>query len=187
MINRDQAKSLLAKYLKKESLINHCYATALVMEALAKKLNEDVEKFYIAGYLHDIDLELIGDNMEIHAKKGAEILIENELPQDIVNAVLAHNKHKELESNIEKALWIADQVNGLIIASALMRPDKQISSLQLKSLKKKFKNKKFAAGVSREQIRDCELLGLELDDFLQMSIDALAPHEVELGLGNGDI
>ncbi len=183
MINREEAKIILNKYLSKESLQQHCLATALIMERIAEQLGADREEYYIAGYLHDIDLELVGDDLVIHAKKGVEILKQYDIPQNLLNAILAHNKHKELETDMEKALWIADPVNGLVIASALMRPDKSIASMNLKSLKKKYKSKNFAAGVSRAQIEDCQLLNYTLDEFLQLAIDALAPHEKDLGLG----
>ncbi len=183
MINKSEAKEILEKYLIKESLRQHCLATALVMEKIAENRGFNQEEYYIAGYLHDIDLDIIGDDMTIHALRGAELLKEYDVPDNILNAILAHNKHKDLENDIEKALWIADPVNGLVIASALMRPDKSISTMNLKSLKKKFKSKNFAAGVSREQIQDCQLLDFTLDEFLQLAIDALAPFEKELGLG----
>ncbi len=186
MINRKEAKDILSKYLLKESLQEHCLATALVMEKIAEKIKANQEEYFITGYLHDIDLELVGEDLEIHAKKGVEILKQYDIPENILNAILAHNKHKELETDIEKALWIADPVNGLVIASALMRPDKSISTMNLKSLKKKYKSKNFAAGVSREQIEDCVLLGFSLEEYLQLAMDALAPHEQELGLGTGN-
>lgn len=183
MIDRQEAETILAKYLKKESLRQHCLATALVMEKIADKIGADKEDYFITGYLHDIDLDLIGDDMSIHAKKGVEILKEYSIPDNILNSILAHNRHKELETDIEKALWIADPINGLVIASALMRPDKSISTMKLKSLKKKYKSKNFAAGVSREQIEDCQLLNFSLDEFLQLALDALSPFEKKLGLG----
>ena len=183
MINREEAYKILRKYLVKLSLQQHCLATALVMEKIAEKIGEDAEEYFITGYLHDIDLDIIGNDMKIHAQKGVEILKQYDVPEHILNAILAHNRHKKLETKIEKALWVADPINGLVIASALMRPDKSISTMKLKSLKKKYKSKKFAAGVSREQIEDCQLLGFTLDEFLQLAIDALAPHEVRLGLG----
>ncbi len=183
MISRQEAEKILSEYLQKESLQQHCLATALVMEKIAEKLNANKEDYYIAGYLHDIDLDIVGDDMTIHALRGAEILKDYDIPDNIINAILAHNKHKNLETDIEKALWIADPVNGLVIASALMRPDKSITTMKLKSLKKKYKSKNFAAGVSRDQINDCQLLNFSLDDFLQLAIDALAPYEEKLGLG----
>lgn len=186
MINREEAINILGKYLSKKSLQEHCLATALVMEKIAEKLGADQEEYYLTGYLHDIDLDLIGDDMSIHAKKGVEILKQYDIPQGVLDAILAHNRHKELETDLEKALWIADPVNGLVIASALMRPDKSISTMNLKSLKKKYKSKKFAAGVSREQIEDCQLLNFSLEEYLQLAMDALAPHERELGLGSGN-
>jgi len=183
MINREEAHTILREYLTKPSLQEHCLATALVMEKIAQRIGADLDDYYITGYLHDIDLDIIGDDMNIHAQRGVEILKHYDIPKQILDAILAHNKHKELETKLEKALWIADPVNGLVIASALMRPDKSISSMNLKSLKKKFKSKNFAAGVSRQQIEDCCLLDFTLDDFLQLAMDALAPHEKELGLG----
>jgi putative nucleotidyltransferase with HDIG domain len=185
MINREEAKLILEEHLIKESLRQHCLATALIMEKIAEKIGADVQEYYLAGYLHDVDLELVGDDLTIHAKKGVEILQQYDIPQAVLNAILAHNKHKELETNIEKALWIADPVNGLVIASALMRPDKSITTMNLKSLKKKYKSKNFAAGVSREQIEDCQLLGFTLEEYLQLAMDSLSPYETELGLGAG--
>lgn len=185
MINRDQAHNILIKYLTKESLQQHCLATALVMEKIAERIGGNTEEYFLTGYLHDIDLDIIGEDMEVHAKKGVEILKQYHIPEHILNAILAHNKHKELETDIEKSLWIADPVNGLVIAYALMRPDKSITTMQLKSLKKKYKSKNFAAGVSREQIEDCQLLNFTLDEFLQLAINALAPHEEKLSLGVG--
>lgn len=187
MINREEAKNILGRYLTKASLQQHCLATALIMERIAEKIGANAEEYFLAGYLHDIDLDIIGDDMNVHAKKGVEILRQFDVPENVLNAILAHNKHKELESEIEKALWIADPVNGLIIASALMRPDKSILTMNLKSLKKKYKSKNFAAGVSREQIEDCKLLGFTLEEYLQLAMNALSPHETELGLGSGNL
>lgn len=186
-MNRNKAWDVLCNYLIKESLRQHSLATALIMEKIAERLGENTEDYYLAGLLHDIDLDIIGNDLAVHALRGVEILKDYDIEEKILAAILAHNRHKDLETNIERALWIADPVNGLIVASALMRPDKSIANLSLKSLKKKYKSKNFAAGVSREQIEDCQLLDFNLDDFLQLAIDALAPYEKELGLGEDAI
>jgi uncharacterized protein len=181
MISRKEAEKLLFENLKSDNLRKHCLATAIIMEKLAERLEGDPEKWYITGYLHDIDLEQIGEDFAQHALKAMDILADTDITEDIKHAIKSHNSHVPLESDLDKALWIADPVNGLIVASALMRPDKKISTIELKSLKKKYKNKAFAAGANREQIAYCEELGIDLEVYLQLALDAMAAKENELG------
>ncbi len=182
MIKRDEAFELLKKHVTTPNTIKHCLATAYVMEALAERFNENRDEYYLTGLLHDIDLDIIGEDFDQHALKAMELLADIDLPQHALDAIKAHNKHKELETQIEKCLWIADPVNGLITATALMQPDKKLEQVKLKSLKKKFKSKNFAAGVSREQVSYCEVLGIELIDFLELSLNAMTAKAESLGL-----
>lgn len=182
MINRRDALDLLKSFLKNENTIKHCLATGFVMEALAENFGEDKETYYLTGLLHDIDLEIIGDDFTLHGKKALDLLQNTEITEDMENAILAHNQHKALETMIEKCLWIADPVTGLITASALMQPDKKLEQVSLKSLKKKYKSKGFAAGASREQMSYCLEIRLELDDFLNLSLLAMTANAEKLGL-----
>lgn len=185
MLTRDEAIKLLREKVHDENLIKHMLATEAVMRALAKKFNEDEEKWGLTGLLHDIDYEETKDNPEIHSKIGANWLKELGFPEDIVHAVLAHNERHGVErsSLLDKALYAVDPVTGFIIAVALVRPDKKLQSVELKSMKKKFKEKSFAAGADREQIKTCETeLGIPLDEFLEISLNALITIADELGL-----
>ena len=181
MISRGEAKELLFKNLENDNLRKHCIATAIVMEKLAERMGGEPESWFITGLLHDIDLEVVGDNFEKHALTAIELLEDSDISEEMKHAIKSHNNHVPLETDLDKALWISDPVNGLIIASALMRPDKKISTIELKSLKKKFKNRAFAAGANREQIAYCESMGISLDDYLQLALDAMAAKEGELG------
>lgn len=181
MISRQEAKELLYKHLKNENLRKHCLATAAVMEKLAEKLNGDRESWFITGLLHDIDFEIVGDNFAQHGLKAMELLQEADISDEMKEAIKSHNGHASLDCKLNKALWVSDPVNGLIVAAALMRPDKKISSIELKSLKKKYKTKAFAAGANREQIAACSDLGIELDEFLLLALEAMTAYEKELG------
>lgn len=183
MITRNEAQEILFEHLKDENLRKHCLATAIIMETLASKIGCDPDKCYITGLLHDIDLDYVGDNFQQHGIKAQELLKDIDITDEMKHAIASHSGNVDLETTLDKALWVADPVNGLIVATALMRPDKLISSIKLKSLKKKFKSKAFAAGVSREQISACSELGLDLDEYLQLSLDALAEKEKLLGFG----
>ncbi len=181
MIRREEAKELLHRYLRSDNLRKHCLATAAVMEGLAERLGEDKETWFITGLLHDIDLEVIGDDFSQHGVKAMELLQDADITPEMKHAIQAHNEQVPLETKLDRGLWIADPVNGLIVAAALMRPDKKISTIELKSLKKKYKTKSFAAGANREQMADCTALGLELNDFLQLALEAMSRYEEELG------
>jgi hypothetical protein len=183
MISRDEARELLFTHLKNENLRKHCLATAVVMESLAEKLGGDPETWFLTGLLHDIDLEEVGDDFQQHGLKAMDLLSDIQITDEMKEAIKSHNGHASLEPLLNKALWISDPVNGLIVAAALMRPDKKISTIELKSLKKKYKNKAFAAGANREQIAACTDLGLELEEFLLLALQAMAKKEKELGFG----
>lgn len=184
MITRKEAEELLYSHLKTESMRRHSLATAAVMEGLAEKLGASTEEWFITGLLHDIDFEQTNDKPDQHGVIAMKILENIDIHQEMKGAILSHSGNAPLNTLIDKALWSADAVNGLVIAAALMRPDNSIKNIELKSLKKKYKNRAFAAGANREQIAECSSFGIELDEFLQLSIDALAKYEKELGFGD---
>lgn|SRR5690554_6522910 len=153
------------------------------MKELAYKLNKEPEKWEITGILHDLDYEMTKNNPDIHALKTVEIL-DDMVDQDIKDAILAHNEKKTLQKDIEIALYSADQLSGLITAAALVRPNKDISGLSVKSLKKKYKDKAFARSVERDKINEITKLGISLDDFFELAIKGMATIENELNLNS---
>lgn len=192
MISRDKALQLLRKHLKTENTVKHLIATEAIMRALAEKFEpEKEEEWAMTGLLHDIDYETIDqETYEGHAQKSVEILKQEgvDLPDSVYQAILAHNydnlgKEYTPQTKMEWSLFICDSLTGLIVATALVRPDKKLSSVKVKSVMKKFKQPSFAAGTRREDIRLCEeKLGIELRDFIQLSLEAMQGVSEELGL-----
>ncbi len=183
-MTREQALELLQSHLKSENLINHSLAVEAIMRGIADRLGEDPEKYGLVGLLHDIDYDTTGEQPEQHSLLGAEILTEQGLPEDMVYAVKVHNEIHGLPRNsvLDHALYAADPVSGFITAAALIRPDKKVEEVQLKSLKKRFKEKAFARGANREQMATCSVLGLELDEFLELSLESMKKIADDIGL-----
>jgi len=191
MISKDDTLTLLRQYIKKENTIKHLLATEAIMRTLAKRFEpEKEEEWAIAGLLHDIDYETINPKTyKNHAKKSVEILkTENaDLPESVYQAILAHcyNLYPEYEpkNKMEWSLFICDSLTGLIVATTLVRPDKKLASVKVKSVMKKFKNKAFAAGTRREEIALCEeKLGIPIRDFVELSLNAMKEISADLGL-----
>lgn len=180
---REDALNLLKKHVKTENLIKHCIATAAIMRELARELNEDEVKWEMIGILHDIDYEIINGDMSKHGLVGYEILKENEVEEDIAEVVKTHNHSLfgNYEKPVEIALQAADSVSGLIIACALVKKGK-ITEVTPKTVKKKFKEKSFAAGCDRNRIREIEKLGIDLPKFYEIAIRGLVSVKDELGL-----
>ncbi len=181
MINRDEALELLKQHIKKKNIFNHSLAVEAVMRALARKLGQDEELWGITGLLHDLDYDQTFDKPELHGKIAVQIL-DGKLPKESLDAILAHCDKKDRETLIEKAIYPADPITGFIVACALIRKEKTLEGVDLKFMKKRFKEKRFAAGANRDHIRTCEDLGLELDEFLQISLDAMKSIASEIGL-----
>jgi len=183
-MNREEGLKLLREHLKNQNLLNHSLAVEAIMRRLAQYLQEDIEKYGLAGLLHDIDYDVTGDDPQRHSLLGAEILAGQGIDPEIVYAVKVHNEIHGLErkSLLDKTLWAADPVSGFITAAALVRPDKSLAEVQLKSLKKRFKETSFARGASREQMQSCVELGLELDTYLEIALGSMQEIAGELGL-----
>ena len=145
------------------------------MCALARHLGEDEREWGLAGLLHDIDVELTEGDMNSHSKLGADLARDLGASETIANAILCHNEtHGVLpETTMEKALFCADPLTGLITAAVLVCSDKKLAGLEAESVKKRFKEKGFAAGASREQISRCVDIGLELDEFIAIGVEAM--------------
>ena len=181
---REEALELFKKYNKSQSLLIHALTVEAVMRHFAELFNEDKEKWGIIGLIHDIDYEMYPDE---HCKKAREILEAENWPNDYIRAVESHGwkicSDVEPVERMEKVLYATDELTGLITATALMRPSKSILDMEVKSVKKKWKQKSFAAGVNREIIEEgARMLGLELDKVIEETIKGMQKVAESIGL-----
>jgi len=174
MPNRDEILDSIHGNVQDKNMIKHMLATEAIMRALAKKLREDEDEWGITGLIHDIDMELVEGDMSSHSKLSADIAHELGASETMAHAILCHNEAHGVprETKLDKALFCADPLSGLITAAALVRPDK-LSGLTTKSVMKRFREKSFAAGVNREQVAQCQEIGLELEEFISLGIEAM--------------
>jgi putative nucleotidyltransferase with HDIG domain len=154
-MERSQALAIVEQYIKNPALINHMYAVEAVMRFYAEKLGNNVEIWGLTGLLHDFDWEIY-PTLEEHAIKGVEILRKAGVPEEISHAILVHNNASGIPrvSPMEKALYACDEITGLITAVALVRPSRSLYDLEPSSVKKKWKDKAFAAGANRQEIEE---------------------------------
>lgn len=182
-ISREQALELLKKYNKEQFHLQHAYTVEAVMRWYAKELGYGDEEFWgMSGLLHDIDFEVYPEE---HCKKAPELLTEIDVELELVHAICSHGYGICVdiapEHEMEKVLFATDELTGIIGAAALMRPSKSCTDMELKSLKKKYKDKKFAAGCSRDIIaKGAELLGWELDTLLERTLEAMKATEADV-------
>jgi len=188
MITREEALKFLDEKIENKNIIKHMLATEAIMRALAKRFEPEKEEIWaMAGLLHDIDYE-IAEEKE-HCLKVAEIFKKEgvDVPEEVLYTIQAHgfNLHPQFKpkSKMDWSLFIGDSLTGLIIATALVRPDKKLSSVKTKSVMRKFKTKSFAAGTRREDIKMCEeKLAISLRDFVEISLKAMQRVSKDLGL-----
>ena len=183
-MTREEALDSIKANVENQNLVKHMLATEAIMRALAKRLGEDEEEWGLTGLLHDIDVELTEGDMKTHSKLGADLAKELGASEAIAHAILCHNEAHgiPLETKLDKALFCADPLTGLIIAAALVRPDKKLAGLEANSVLKRFKEKSFAAGANREQISRCSEIELELDEFIELGLEAMQGVADDLGL-----
>ena len=184
MITREEAINLVEENVDTDNLTNHMFAVAQIMKRLADELDKDEQKWEILGFIHDVDYEETKDNPEKHALRSAEMM-EGKVPEDVIRAIKSHNHaHTGVEpkSDIEYALIAADAVSGLIVATALVMPNSKLEEARPESVEKKFDDSSFAKNIDRDRILYCEKLGLERDEFLELSLKALQEIDEELGL-----
>jgi putative nucleotidyltransferase with HDIG domain len=185
MINREQALNLLRAHCAEEVLIKHSLATEAVMQALAKRLGHDPDRWGIAGLLHDLDYDETKEDPARHTLRTEEILREQGVEEEIIEAIKAHNA-EALEIKRDKpfhfAITCGESITGLIVATTLVYPDKKIASVKPSSIVKRMKEKAFARGVRRDAIRECERLGLSLEEFAELSLKAMQGISSQLGL-----
>lgn len=184
MYNREAAFKLLNEYTKSESLIRHAIAVEAVMSHFAGLFGEDGEKWSVIGLLHDIDFEMYPEQ---HCKKTRSILEPLGWPEEYIHAIESHGyklcSDVEPIEKMEKVLYTIDELTGLITAVALLRPSKSLLDLEVKSVKKKWKQNGFAAGVNREVIEEgAAILGMELDEIIGQTIEGMRTVADELGM-----
>ena len=183
-MNRTEALTAIKARVQNENLIKHMLATEAIMRALARRFHQDEDDWGITGLLHDVDVDLTQKEPQNYSKPGADLARDMGASEPMCHAVLCHNEaHGEpCETLLDKALFCTDPLTGLITAGALIRQEKSLAGLNTESLKKRFKEKRFAAGASREGIATCEQIDLSLDEFLTLGLDAMKGIATDLGL-----
>jgi putative nucleotidyltransferase with HDIG domain len=184
-MERDKFLTFLKEKIKNINLIKHSLAVEAIMKELADYFKEDQEKWALAGLLHDIDYELTEDQPEKHSLLSEKILASFALDKEVIEAIKKHNPYHQFQLNtlMEKSLFIADPLSGLIVASTLVLPSKKIKDLTVENIFNRFKEKSFAKGVDREIIKLSEsLLNLPLENLFSLGLRAMQKIDKELGL-----
>jgi len=188
-MNREQAWNIVCEFVESDSLRKHMLSVEFAMRAYAEHYDEDPDSWGLVGLLHDFDWE-IHPSLEQHPQDGAPILRERGLSEDDIRTILSHGPLGEAlrTATRDKALYAVDELTGLITATALVRPSKDIRDVKVKSIKKKWKDKSFAAAINREEIEEgCEALGVELWEFhVPLVLKAMQDHAEELALNGRD-
>ncbi len=184
-MTREEALAVVRERVNNPNMMSHMLATEAIMGALARRLGYDEARWRLAGLLHDLDAEETADTMEIHAVRTVGWLRECGLDdEEVLHAILAHNpaNGSTIDCEMDRALFSCDPLTGLITAAALIRPEKKLAPVELKSLRKRYREPSFAKGARREDIATCAELGLELEEFLAIGLDAMKEAAGELGL-----
>ena len=184
MISREEAICLLEENIKAVNMRKHCYASEAVLRAIAKRLGKNEEEWGLAGLLHDIDVEITKADPLTHGPYS-EKLLAGKISNEMLDAIIMHNEMatgKERTTEFQHALAAGETITGLITAVTLVYPDKKIASVKPKSVTKRMKQKAFAASVKRENILECEKIGIPLPEFAQLSVEAMREISDVLGL-----
>lgn len=182
MITREECIDLVKRNVKNRNLVNHMIAVGAIMRGMAERFGEDPDLWEAVGILHDVDYETFGDDFSRHGAVSAD-MVQDLLPEDAVNAVRRHNPltGHEPETRFDISLLVADGISGMIVANALVRPNK-LDGMKAKSIKKRMKDKSFARQVSRENIMRCEEIELPFSEFAQIAVKAMQGVADEIGL-----
>jgi putative nucleotidyltransferase with HDIG domain len=181
-MDREEAFRLVKQHLKNKNLVKHSLAVEACMRAMAARLNQDVDKWGLAGILHDLDYEMTEKSPELHTRETVRILEERGIDKEIIRTIQAHAGQVDCQSDMEWSIFAIDPLTGLIIAATLMHPSKKIREVDLGFVKRRYKEKSFARGARREDIEQIENVGLDLDEFLSICIEAMQGISDELGL-----
>ena len=184
-IDRPAALKLLHQHVKNEKMIFHCLASEAVMRGLAHKLGRDEEAWGLAGLLHDLDVEITNAEATVHGTQTEVLLKDYEVDPDILDAIRMHNEcssAKERSTEFQHALAAGETITGLIFATTYVYPEKKLAVVKPKSVVKRMKEKMFAASVKRENILECEKIGIPIDEFAALAIQSMLPIASDIGL-----
>ncbi len=181
-MNREEALALVKTHLKNKNLVKHCLAVEACMRAMARRLNQDEEKWGLAGILHDLDYEITEKSPELHTTETVKILEEKGVAPEIIRTIQAHCGQVECQNEMEWSIFSIDPLTGLIIAATLMHPSKKLQEVDLDFVKRRYKEKSFARGARREDIEHIQNIGMELDEFISICLEAMQGIHQELGL-----
>lgn len=183
-LTRNEALDLLKENVKAENMLKHSYASEAVLRAIGRYLGENEEEYGIAGLLHDVDVEITNADPHTHGPY-AEKLLKGKITDEALDAIIMHNEvatGKERSTRFQHALAAGETITGLIMATTLVYPDKKIASVKTSSVTKRMKQLAFAASVKRENILECEKIGIPLDQFAELSVNAMKEISEVLGL-----
>jgi len=184
MISREEAVKLLKQHVTSDNMLKHSFASEAVLRGIANKLCKNADEYGIAGLLHDIDVEITNADPYTHGPYAAKILT-GKITDEMLDAIVMHNEvatGKERSTQFQHALAAGETITGLITATTLVYPDKKIESVKPKSVTKRMKQKAFAASVNRGNILECEKIGIPLEEFVELSINAMSEISGVLGL-----
>jgi putative nucleotidyltransferase with HDIG domain len=181
-MNREEALALVKSKVKNKNLVKHMLAVEAIMKRVAEHFNEDVDMWSLTGILHDLDYDETVDDFDRHSLLTCEWLKEYDLDEKVLYAIKAHPRKVEPQSKMDWTLFAADPLSGLIVAAALMHPTKKLKNVTVEFVLNRFKEKRFAAGANRENIRTCENIGMSLDEFVRLALEGMQSIDEELGL-----
>jgi putative nucleotidyltransferase with HDIG domain len=181
-MKRDEALELVKKYLKNKNLIKHSLAVETCMRAMAAKFNQDVDKWGLAGILHDLDYEITEKSPELHTTETVKILQDLDIDSEVIRTIQAHAGQVSCKSDMEWSIFSIDPLTGLIIAATLMHPSKKLKEIDLGFVKRRYKEKSFARGARREDIEQVKNIGMDLDEFITVCLESMQGISEELGL-----
>ncbi|KPL01362.1 MAG: phosphohydrolase [candidate division Zixibacteria bacterium SM23_73_3] len=181
-MNRDEAFNLVKSKVKGKNLVKHMLAVEAIMGRVAEHLNQDVEMWRLTGLLHDLDYDETVNDFDRHSLLTCEWLKDYDLDERILYAIKCHPRKVEPKSKMDWTLFAADPLSGLIVAAALMHPTKKLKNVDVQFVLNRFKEKRFAAGADREDIKACENIGLSLEEFIKLAVEGMQSIDEELGL-----
>jgi putative nucleotidyltransferase with HDIG domain len=181
-MDREHAIEVVKQHLKNKNLVKHSLAVEACMRAVASQLDRDVDKWGLAGILHDLDYEITEKSPDLHTTETVKILMEYDLDPNVIQAIQAHAGIVPCQSEMDWAIFSIDPLTGLIIAATLMHPDKKLKNVDLGFVKRRYKEKSFARGARREDIEKIQNIGMDLDEFISICLEAMQGIDKELGL-----
>jgi putative nucleotidyltransferase with HDIG domain len=181
-MTREDALTLVKDHLHNKNLVKHCLAVEACMRTLAERFGQDPEIWGMAGLVHDLDYELTEKSPELHTLETVKILQDRGLSPEVLHAVQAHAGKVPCQGPMDWSIFAADPLTGLIIAAALMHPEKKLKSIDVEFIKRRYKEKHFARGARREEIEQCRNLNVELDEFIGLCLSAMQGIAADLGL-----